>query len=647
MKKLLTLIIVALISFVATAQGPVVWDGTTAIDFGTQLPNAGENESNPILISTPQQLRYLASLVANSSVATADAWKGKCYKMTADFDLDNRAFSAGRIGAAAGNSNTYHTQAASRPFTGVFDGNGHTIANLNIQGTGSFLALFPYLSGGTVKNLGIISGKVSGANQISALVGVSNGVSRIINCYSRCTVEATGLNVGAIAACIHGNTTVDGCYNEGRVICTNTSVSYVGGLVGQAGHVGNTLAVDDATTIKNSYNKGVVSSINGNLGGLVGFAENLTISDCFNAADTLIVNQTQTGNVYIGGIIGRMQRNQTMERCFNIGLITTTADETRSTILGGITADAELKDLTNDVVMINDCYNAGPIIAPVGTLKTFAGIAGVTRTAILNNCINYGSIYAGGEYESYRSGGITANYSSDSYTGGPTIVNDSYYDINYVINFTDSVNGEAVTTQELVNKMPANFDNTVWTASGNLLPRLTKMKDNSASIVGATPIYFSENENYSNVSSPIQLETGNSVVWTSSNPDLLSISGSNATPNSTEPNKLVYLTVNLNNYKKIIPLTLDVSTGKKDVFDNENSQISIFPNPGTHINVVLKNNDNLEYNFTFYDLQGRVLDQIVKTGTSFTFDLSNYPTGTIILNIRNEHLNAYKRIIKI
>lgn len=51
---------------------------------------------------------------------------------------------------------------SSKPFSGIFDGNGYTISNLNItSSTTENVGLFGYVSGGTIKNVVISSGTIT------------------------------------------------------------------------------------------------------------------------------------------------------------------------------------------------------------------------------------------------------------------------------------------------------------------------------------------------------------------------------------------------------------------------------------------------------------------------------------------------------
>ena len=139
-------------------------------------------------------------------------------------------------------------------FTGTFDGNGHTIENINIideekttppgvdPGPADYrfsadVGLFAHLgSGGTVKNLKV-TGSVSGsrrAGNIGGIVGQNSGGS-VTNCYNTGNITVTGNNndvyVGGVVAQNYSNVT--NCYNTGTITVTDSGSSYVGGAVGE------------------------------------------------------------------------------------------------------------------------------------------------------------------------------------------------------------------------------------------------------------------------------------------------------------------------------------------------------------------------------------------------------------------------------
>jgi len=122
------------------------------------------------------------------------------------------------------------------PFTGTFDGDGHTMnANINdnsAQGT----APFRYINGGTIRNL-VVTGSVSGTTHTSGLVGFTDGDSNTTNTIENCLVQATvtcSVHFGGIVG--HGlnsKVVITGCAFTGMLA---TSGQYAGGLLGWCGN---------------------------------------------------------------------------------------------------------------------------------------------------------------------------------------------------------------------------------------------------------------------------------------------------------------------------------------------------------------------------------------------------------------------------
>jgi len=214
----------------------LAWEGTAGdvilepkIDW---LEGRGTTES-PYRVDTADQLIFLSR--------AAVLWD-KHFVLDTDIDLD-RALAGRQV----------FGQALIQTFTGVFDGNGHTISNLTITG-GSNLGLFGQLeSEAQVRDLGLLNVNITGADHIGGLVGYkSGGVTRVTRCYSTGAVSGRSY-VGGLVGENWG--TVTYCYSSAVV---NSTGSDVGGLVGQ-----------NAGDVIHCYSTGAVSG-NWGVGGLVG-----------------------------------------------------------------------------------------------------------------------------------------------------------------------------------------------------------------------------------------------------------------------------------------------------------------------------------------------------------------------------------------
>lgn len=83
-------------------------------------------------------------------------------------------------------------------FYGVFDGNGHSITNLNIQKEDAGLFLHLY---GMVCNLAVESGKIQGDKHAGSITADADG--RVLNCINKAEIE--GKTINGVAGGLHGH----------------------------------------------------------------------------------------------------------------------------------------------------------------------------------------------------------------------------------------------------------------------------------------------------------------------------------------------------------------------------------------------------------------------------------------------------------
>ena len=231
-------------------------------------------ESDPFLIYTAEEL-YLIRLFPCE-------WD-KRFKLMADVDLSDYDGKEGRPGfeIIAPDRDPATSEFDGISFTGIFDGNGHTISHLTING-GSYLGLFGQLgkwpTAAEVRDLGLVGVNVSGSgDHVGGLVG-DNFSGSVTRCYS--TGAVTGNDyVGGLVGNNRGR--VAQCYSSAHVWGDRD----VGGLVGQNyGHIAT------------SYSTGAVIG-KWDVGGLVG-RNGSYVTYCYS-----IGTVTATGSA-VGGMIG-------------------------------------------------------------------------------------------------------------------------------------------------------------------------------------------------------------------------------------------------------------------------------------------------------------------------------------------------------
>ena len=145
-----------------------------------------------------------------AAVGSGNTFEGLTVKLTADISTHKK------IGTVSGNT-------PQNPFSGIFDGGGHTIT---ASGSTTFVdqrnqgtAPFCYIDGATIKNLNV-AGKIIGITYAAGLVGFAKGTgNRIENCnVSAEIVASSSTRIGGILG--HGtdsDITIENCVFSGKL----------------------------------------------------------------------------------------------------------------------------------------------------------------------------------------------------------------------------------------------------------------------------------------------------------------------------------------------------------------------------------------------------------------------------------------------
>ncbi len=198
----------------------------------TQALDGEGTAEHPWLIQSPEELAAIAALAEEDT-----SWLNGHYAVTEDLDMEGILYTP--IGRTAA-------------FTGVLDGRGHQIRNLVIETEENFTGLFANLRG-TVKNLGIESGTITGKDKVGAFAGRTDSAA-LLNCYSKADISG-GNDVGGLAG-MFNNSTLENCFVLGSVTGAGATA---GGLVGGANRSPNP---NVPTTLKNSYTAAKVTGVN-------------------------------------------------------------------------------------------------------------------------------------------------------------------------------------------------------------------------------------------------------------------------------------------------------------------------------------------------------------------------------------------------
>ena len=281
-------------------------------------------------IGTPE------ALISLMTRANGESWAGN-YRLTADITLP-----AGTAQNPIGNSTD--------KFTGIFDGNGHTVSGVNLvdeatdSGTNAFIGFFGYVQGGEIRDLTLKGTISTTGRRAGGFIGAINGSAKVENCTNYCSVSAFA-NAGGIAGFVYpsAGVTISGCKNYGTITGTFADSTGTGGIIGSTGSSGS-----------------------------------MTISGCANYGDV-------TGERIVGGIVGYFygadansatalaNAKYKLYNCLNGGTVTATS-KTQSDV-GGILG------IAYRVGGIHSCYNKGAVVIKNTCTKAYAGgICGRTQT---------------------------------------------------------------------------------------------------------------------------------------------------------------------------------------------------------------------------------------------------------------------------
>ena len=240
------------------------------------------------------------------------------------------------------------------PYTGIFDGQNHTISGLYFNQENSYdVGLFGR-NNGKIANAGILDSYFYGTSKVGGMCG-NNYTGTISNCYNTGSVSGIGTAGGVSGYNYTGSIT--NCYNTGNVS-------------GSSGFVGGVSGYNSKGTIINSYNAGSVSGLE-YVGGVSGINYTGSITDCYNIGSV----SGSEGNV--GGVNG-YNDGGTITNSYNAGSVSGT-----ERYVGGVSG-------YNDGGTITNCYNVGS----VGGSGYVGGVNGWNKGTI-TNCYYDSTIYTG------------------------------------------------------------------------------------------------------------------------------------------------------------------------------------------------------------------------------------------------------------
>ena len=443
-------------------------------------------KDNPYVISSSEHFKKLRN-ICNDGRANAYLTAETYFSQEADIDMYSASKKAdGRSGwMPIGNQ-------PNNPFRGIYLGNSHYISNLWIERQSSAgIGLFGYVEDASFRDVTLIDPDVQGLFAVGALAGcaVTEGNRRCESHFFNCSTS------GGKLACPDGSVAVGGLVGEIDVNsvatfdnCSNRSTQ-VAGDYGIGGIVGNG-AIFSCTIMNGCSNSADITSAYTGAGGLIGVADSLLTLNSSNTGDIVgavkytgpdgknggfgtggiaggtgmswIYTSSNSGSVNghtgVGGIVGST-RVSTDEGIYNNCLIkfcSNSGDIYGQTSVGGLCGEAQFGSFAS--------YNSGKVKASA-TEAHVGGLVGNTSIAVVDNCLNAGSIT---DVSSHCAGGLVGkttwgalhnsqnfgemNVTAD-YAGGIVGLAGNYTVLNYCCNAGSLTNAGSGPTGGIVGEI--------------------------------------------------------------------------------------------------------------------------------------------------------------------------------------------------
>ena len=369
----------------ATVQNgdQVLWfEGTTENRF--QGPSWEELTGTPAAISWVD-IETVDDLLALAKATDAETL-GKNYRLKADLNLKDTPFNG--IGSA------------DQPFTGMFDGQGHTISHVTVNAPeGENAGFFNVIKGATIRDLKLVDVEITGKTNVGGLVGSarvqldSSDLSKnVANLIGGCSVSGTVTgtkNVGGLVGLNEGKTdpktlfSIASAVDKCAASVTVNGKEMTGGLVGKNG--GTITKSSSGGTVKgDTITGGLVGDSSGDIydshtsctvagsshtGGFVGFSDG-AVKNCYSIGGV-------SGTDYTGGFAGVISRAENVVSAGQVTIVGTPTQGYNGGFAGKL--HGMVAGLDNQITVKNASGNCtqpnGPDLPVVGNAIDFSGDA--------------------------------------------------------------------------------------------------------------------------------------------------------------------------------------------------------------------------------------------------------------------------------
>ncbi len=331
------------------------------------LPFAGGNgtEGNPYQVSTVNHLVNLQYLVN----------RNYHYIQTADIDLNVEPWNTNQ------GWNTIGT--IDEPFTGSYNGNGFSIANLYINRQGNvffedeFQGLFGYVKNSEFRNIKLVDVNITAMRCIGALIG-------------RFWDDQVG-------------TQITNCSSTGSIKTTYRGSSYMGGLVGE----GRGESRQSRGLISESYSTVDISggpTKGGYAGGIAGYNHFVRVESCWADSDIFV-------REFAGGLVGRTYGGDIINS-YALGNV-----EVNTFYAGGLVSLSMYSNIRNSYAMgnvrggtffisglisyfgpadytVEECFAGGNVTSNIASSSSYgvAGLVGRNFNGVIKNSYALGNV---------------------------------------------------------------------------------------------------------------------------------------------------------------------------------------------------------------------------------------------------------------
>ena len=369
----------------ATVQNgdQVLWfEGTTENRF--QGPSWEELTGTPAAISWVD-IETVDDLLALAKATDAETL-GKNYRLKADLNLKDTPFNG--IGSA------------DQPFTGMFDGQGHTISHVTVNAPeGENAGFFNVIKGATIRDLKLVDVEITGKANVGGLAGSaqvqldSDDLSKnVANLIGGCSVSGTVTgtkNVGGLVGLNEGKTdpktlfSIASAVDKCAASVTVNGKEMTGGLVGKNG--GTITKSSSGGTVKgDTITGGLVGDSSGDIydshtsctvagrshtGGFAGFSDGV-VQNCYSIGGV-------SGTDYTGGFAGVISRAENVVSAGQVTIVGTPTQGYNGGFAGKLYG--MVAGLDNQITVKNASGNCtqpnGPDLPVVGNAIDFSGDA--------------------------------------------------------------------------------------------------------------------------------------------------------------------------------------------------------------------------------------------------------------------------------